>query len=92
MPLARHYPAPVEAPRWPTADRPWISQRWPNPYAGVNRPAAWEAWFLLCLALVGVVLALLLPFPWRLASIPPAGLGAGLLIVGAAKQHQAQRR
>lgn len=66
-----------------------MSQRWPNPRAGVNRPVAWEAWLLLCLAVAGAALALLLPFPWRLVSIPLTGAGAGLLIVGAVKQDLA---
>lgn len=78
-------------PAWPKQDRPWISQRWPNPRAGVNRPVVWEAWLLLCLAVFGAVLALLLPFPWRLLSIPLTGVGAGLLIVGAVKQDLARR-
>ena len=78
-------------PAWPTKDRPWISQRWPHPLAGVNRPVAWESWLLLCLAVAGAVLALLLPFPWRLVSIPLGGVGAGLLIVGAVKQDLESR-
>lgn len=50
-------------PRWPTPERPWLSERRPGPYVGANRPLTWEAWIVLTAMLLGL-LSLGLIAPW----------------------------